>query len=342
MNITYKKWLELKVSHGYFPDQICEGIAAVPIGRSREIIKNYNLLLDQKKNIISFYIGIREDEETSFEDIVLGMPEMYFMLQVSDSNFFNYTEIPFASESQTLFFENKEKMNNQTQIHEESQAGVKDQLAIRSRYFSIKIADSVHSVAIKDPSGDTIFSVSSGSIATGLVTISMPEVASGLYELWLNDEINEKFLYIKNYESSMLGILRIVPEYLKTLHPFASHSLVFHARKVYWEYKIATTSSKTTIKKMKISDLGEVSFKDSKSAALANGQITKVFSSGAPIELKEQLDSNPLLSFEYSGNFSNEIHTTQLKLPNPQPNWLKSFKTSQNESHLLVSTIVYV
>ncbi|WP_340198815.1 hypothetical protein [Ascidiimonas sp. W6] len=341
MNLIYKKWLDLKVSHGYFPDAICKVLTMVPFRETEQILKNYDILLNHKSGTFSFFIGRNEGEATTLKEKLQGISDLYFTIKVNDTMFYNYTEIPFPSDTKTLFFENNQSALNKT-LQKNNHVGMEDQISIRAKSFSLIIPDNTTKLMVKDGEGDVVFEAINIPPSLNHYQVQLRGASPGIFELWMNDELIEKFLYLDNLVRSDMGILRLAVADISDLEQIPEYNIDFKAREVFWQYKIASTSTKTTIKKMLVSRGKENVFEGPQNEQLPNGQEIRTFLSSAPMMLQEELEQPPLLSLNYTGNFSSEISSLELKLPNPQPMELQSFKNQQNESHLLVSTIVYV
>lgn len=337
MTVSYKKWLELKVYHNYYQGGLCKGIHLVPFKQTHEKLRNYDIKIHQNSEELSFNIGTANKTDT-FEALFAGLSELYFAIKTTESNFYNYTQIPGRTPNKTLFFDN-ENLTDET-LQQDDVAGEADLINVKSRSFTVTVPESTQQVKVKDSEGDIIFS--STKISKGICVINLPKAPAGQFELIIDTNSTEKFLLLDEPADSILGVLKLSLAPVKNATEAVAYKIEFTSRSAFWQYKIGSTSTKTTIKKMAVSQGKQIVFGGPESEQLVNGQEVSVFISPQPIMFQETLQESPLLKLDYKGNFSSEVNSIDIKLPNPEPINLKSFKTEQNESHLLVSTIVYV
>jgi len=116
MDINYYKWLEVKITHGYFKDDVCEVLKLVPFDKTAVALKNYKILLQKKNNVISFYCGT-EAEHFDIKTELSGLKELYFQIINTDPLFLNYTETPSLTVPEIFLFQNFEG-SSQLQIGE--------------------------------------------------------------------------------------------------------------------------------------------------------------------------------------------------------------------------------
>lgn len=339
MNLIYKKIFDIKIFHDYFGSGLCKSIKLLPFKETATVLKNYEIKIDQNSGTFSFYVGTTE--AVLDEGIFTGVGVLYFTLQAVNKEFYNYTQIPFPVTSKTLFFEN-DKEPSETLLSKGKIVGTDDMIAVKSEYFNVDVPENTSLLQIKDLDGDVIYELKDVGIYKGKCPVNLKGRATGLLALWLDNGLKEKFLYLNATSDSIAGVLKLSIENIPWEAMPYTYELSFITRKVFWQYKIGSTSTKTKIKKMSVSKGQEILFTGPVSEKIANGQEVSVFTSPEPLNFEESVAESPVLKLDYSGNFSSEINTTDIKLPNLEPENLKPFKTQQNENHLLVSTIVYV
>jgi hypothetical protein len=340
MNVIYKKWLDFKVNHNYFTDGLCEVIKLTPFKESGLVMKNYNILSKNNLGVFSLYIGVADQEPETLKEALANVPDLYFSMLSSDQIFHNYTQIPFQIDTATLFFEN-EKDQTTSALQEAAFVGKEDIVPVKPKFFDARIPEDTTKVKVIDAAGATVLELGKTSFSNGQCPVNLQGVPPGILELWVNDRMEEKFLLLDSPENWVVGVLRLSAANITDKTKATSYQIDFASREIYWQYKILSTSTKTKIKKMTVT--GETgNFKGPETEELANGHKASVFVSETPLKLDEMIQVNPLLTLEYSGNFSSDINSMELKLPNPYPGNLELINNQQSEKRLLVSTIVYV
>lgn len=108
MNIQYHKWLDVEVTNSYFAEGVCPVFKLIPFPDIAERLRNYNILIQKKNNIFSFYTGIPQETTFDIATEFSTLNDLYFQLVLEDTLFFSYTGIPSLEAQQIFYFINSE------------------------------------------------------------------------------------------------------------------------------------------------------------------------------------------------------------------------------------------
>ncbi len=106
MNVNYHKWLEVRINHNYFPDNIAEGFRLVPFEETALILKNNDLLMRQERNVFSFYCGTADQSNFDMAIELAGIDKLQFQLIQHDPLFNNYTANSNLNNTDILYMKN--------------------------------------------------------------------------------------------------------------------------------------------------------------------------------------------------------------------------------------------
>ncbi|MDA7797546.1 hypothetical protein N9H57_01700 [Flavobacteriaceae bacterium] len=88
----YSKILELSLYHEYFTTTNLEAVELIPDLETKELIRNYNLILRKKENTFLIF----KNNNSNLGSVVFAGPiVLNFMLKFNDLLFLNKTDIPF-------------------------------------------------------------------------------------------------------------------------------------------------------------------------------------------------------------------------------------------------------
>lgn len=94
MKTLYRELFSVTFTHDYFADADFTGITALPDEDCRNTLINNELLF--KKRSTGFTILYNElafGSKKSAEEVINGLPQLRFVLQLTDNNFYNYTAL---------------------------------------------------------------------------------------------------------------------------------------------------------------------------------------------------------------------------------------------------------
>lgn len=146
------------------------------------------------------------------------------------------------------------------------------------------------------------------------------------------------------YRDNCIGILHLnLDKGINTATEPLQFTIDFEARAIYWQYQVIVSDSR----RIKVSSMEIIGSQDEVYAGpieetLIGGQIANVFTSSKPLKLQKELLKNPELKLSYTDKFSNQNKEMKIKLPNPNPVYLKTYYNQENEKSFCTTTIVYV
>ncbi|MBL4662485.1 MAG: hypothetical protein JKY22_02735 [Flavobacteriaceae bacterium] len=343
MNIKYHKWLELEVTHNYFPDGICSILNIIPTQNSIRIFENYQILLKKHANTVAFYIGLNDEESLDVSKHFEGISNLYFQVLLEDNLFFNYTDIDFPNEDQTFIFSNKNKDNSALQLSEFTSAS--DLVSIRKETFNINLEEGNTQLEVKNSSGLVVINKNISNTTASNYSINLSSEENGMYELFLNSESHGQFFKCtEQLDANCIGIIQLNIETLRhTYENGMKYHIDFYAQTVYRKYKIAVPDTrKMEITTMEIQGMENEKYTGPIEEKLMGNQMVSVFTSNIPLQVKLQLEKHPQLNIAYTSEFSNRASDLELKLPNPSTENINTNTNEENEVSFYSSTIIHV
>ena len=101
MQLTYHKWLTIKIAHNYFNDGT-PNITIAPTAETAQVFQNNNLVSITVDNAYEFYIGVASDTSASIPTLN-HLGTLTFNVFVEDSLFFGYTDLPLIDHQEQLY-----------------------------------------------------------------------------------------------------------------------------------------------------------------------------------------------------------------------------------------------
>jgi len=345
MDIQYHKWLEVEVTHNYFPDGVGSVFTLIPFDGSSRSMGNYEVRLNSQQNLYSFYVGIDDADNLDLASHLHGLGDLYFQLIVTDPLFFNYTNLEFTPEGNPFFLSSANNASGAYTMHSDSFVSEKDLLPIRPSRFIYSIPEGDTLVEVKSTDGAILTSEELSSPGDLNYLIDLNQQDNGVYELWLNNQIAEKFfLSQQSLQPGCVGVVQLsIESILDKNDPNLKYQIHFNARSVYWRYKIVIpTDRNMEILEMSITGSSNEIYEGPVEEAFMGDQKTSVFTSNIATPLKQKLETTPVLQVSYTNNFSNSNSELELKLPNPGAESLTKNVNEQNEESFYSSSIIYV
>ena len=345
MNVNYHKWLDCEITHNYFTDGICPIFSLTPMQGTTKMLRNFNILLNKQLNIHTLYSGLNNGAIFDIATQFNGITNLYFQITVDDAAFFSYTNLNSNIVDPLLYFSNTGNQINPQQLHSSSVVTNDEFVNNRPNKFTITLPSGETKLEIKSIAGTTVIEqqLSNPNELNYLLDLSQQE--DDAYELWVNDELREKFF--KSSEeliSNTIGIIHlnmeaIIANYADGL----KYKIDFVTRSVFWRYKIVVPESrKIEVAQMGIKGMDTEAYEGPVEEALMGNQMAQIFTSNVPMPLKQQLKKYPQLSMSYTSEFSNRTTELEIKLPNPGIENITKNNNEEGEDSFFSSTIIYV
>jgi len=337
MDIKYHNWLNIEVTHTYFTNSICTNIHFTPLQNTVTSCKNYNILLQQKLNTTSFYVG---NKKSTFEkEDFRAIQPMYFQIISEDLFFFNYTDIS-AKPSALLFFETSANID----IQNSDFASDKNLILHRPLVFNISLPYNNVQIEIQPMYGDPIISTSVDGTKNSEYNINLSSQESGVYQLLINGEIKETFFVSsKELDTNCIGVLCIHPLDVISQSLDTPLKIRFQTRSTYREYQIVVPSKrKINISEMTVSGGDGEKYNGPEQTKMFNGQTAQVFTSAIPLPLEKEPKTHPKLYLDFTNQYSNRSNQMEMLLPNPNTQNLKPYNRKGDTNSFCSSNIVYV
>lgn len=335
--------MELDVRNNYFRNGICSSFYIIPFNSTGKKLKNYNILMDRKSNIFSFYIGMENQEIFSIEKDCSGINDLYFQLISSDPAFANYTDLPVSNKQQIFYLENS---NTSTSLlHKDPFVSQKEILAIKPKIFNFQLQDGVKVLEVKTREGKIIESQSFEGNMQKSCLINLIHQVDGVYEIWVNDQLRETFFSSgEELAENCIAVIHLsIENLIENYQDGMTYNIVYNARSVFWQYQVVIPESrKIEVLDLSVDGISEENYEGPEKEVIIGNQTAQVFTSSIPVQLQYQLEANPLLHVTYSNDFSSRRNQLEIKLPNPEVAELKMYNQGKNEGSFFSSTIIYV
>lgn len=98
----YNLLFTLELLHKYFKDQLCADFMITPSDKTKEVLDGHKMIAKQYKH--QFYVGVQLDNVGKPLPVPEGGMQLTFFLQLSNPLFFNYTNLPFASPGNNIYY----------------------------------------------------------------------------------------------------------------------------------------------------------------------------------------------------------------------------------------------
>ncbi|UTW66989.1 hypothetical protein KFE94_02415 [bacterium SCSIO 12643] len=337
MDITYHNWLNIEITHLYFTDGICSNIHLNPFQNTSTICQNYNILLHQKQNTTSFFVGNKKSNYTQ-EDF-LAITPMYFQITSDDLYFFNYTNISPTPDS-LLFFETSSHIN----IQNGDYASAKNLISHKPLVFDISIPYNNVQIEVQPIHGRPFISESVDGTQNSEYNVNLVTQETGVYQILLNGEVEETF-FISTVElnPNCIGILYLNPLEVISQNLSTPLKINFQTRSTYREYQIVVpTKRKINISSITIQGGNGEKYSGPKEDKILNGQTAQVFTSTSPLPLEKEPKTHPKLYLDYTNQYSNRTNQMEVLLPNPDTQNIKPYNLKGDSNSFYSSNIVYV
>ena len=345
MDLNYHKWLTIEITNNYFPNGESSVFQIIPFENTSKQLKNYAVLINQKNNIISFYAGKEDQEPFDVNADLNRLNDLYLQLIINDPLFFNYTDLPSITDQQIFYFENRKNVDVFNKLQQSDFVSKEDFIPVKPTIFNIQLPDATNNIELKSSDGASIIKESFDNNQIGnSFSINLSQQDEGLYEIWINNKLQEKFFCSNALSPNCIGVIHFNIEELIANHEQGfNYILNFNARSVFWRYLvIVPPTRKIEVNDMSVRGVNEENYEGPTKQQLVGGQTAHVFTSPIPIQLQFKIETNPLLQLSYLNNFSNGLKQMEIKLPNPGVEELTINNQGGEADSFSSSTIIYV
>jgi len=345
MDVVYHKWLELEMTHNYFPNGICSVFRMMPFESTVKSCKNYEIRFSKKNNKMSLFAGSNAQETFDVVTTFSGLESLYFQVLIDDPLFYNYSQIPSIGEEQIFYFENGKNSTNPSVLHKDSFVGQGDLMNKKPLKFNISIPSGTETkIQVKLASGEVIVE---STIEEGMQTypVNLSQFNEGVFEIWLDGEMQERFFACGgDLPMNCIGVFHLDVEKLKPIYEDGlKYSINVEVRSVFWEYKVIVSESrKIDVHAMEVIGSDTKKYSGPVENEVIGGQKAQMFTSNEARQLQQKLVEAPQLHMTYSNDSSTSQNQLEIKMPNPSPDALKKFTQGENAGAFYVSTIIYV
>jgi len=306
---------------------------------------NFNILLNKQQNIHSFYAGLNNGTVFDITEQFNGISNLFFQLTVDDATFFNYTNLNANSVEPLLYFSNTGNQINPQQLHSSPVVTNDEFLDNRPNKFTIPLPSGETKLEIKSTVGMAVIEHQLSNPSDRDYHLDLSQYEDGAYELWVNDELLEKFF--KSSEKLVPNAIGIIHLNMKSLianyEDRLNYKIDFNARSVFWRYMVVVPESrKIEVTQMEITGMSTEAYEGPVDEEIVGNQTAHVFTSSIPMQLKQQLETYPQLRISYTNEFSNRTTELELKLPNPGIENITKNNHEESEDSFFSSTIIYV
>jgi hypothetical protein len=269
MNTKYYKFLELEVTHSYFPLGVSSEFKLLPLSDSARKLQNYNIIINQQNNLFSFYCGTADEDTFDLAAELAQLDTLHFQLIHGDILFKNYTADTHLNNNDILYLKNSPG---------------KDELQ-----------------ADHAPPNDDI-----------------PLNTLGVLLLDIQAIINEN-------------------------DPEKKLKLSFNTRELLWQYQLILSEHlKINEGDISIEGIQDETYDGPVKKPFFNHDSALVMTSSIPLPFKQKISENPLLKIKYTDTRTNVTKDLELKLPNQNPQSIKTEEKNGAIIPYLVTTIIYV
>ena len=307
LNIQTKYSLLLKVNflHNYFIEGALKNIEIIPDNMTKLRMKQYQLKSAQEGSCIVVGYGKSVSNHSAIGDLKEPL-KLTFWVKINDTNFLNYTAIPFEFGNHIYHFTNRpnDKIEDEyANLSSDQFVSVADRLPIAGAVLDYRLDEAQENllVEVANELGEIVFERRyQGS--TSVCSLNLSQEPAGKYTLLLDGLEEFSFYVAPDGAKNIFGVVDIYID-PKDKSPFSlfenelpvqkkEYKIHFKARAVKWKYIVCETNvnnpqhsdheiydnSKTT---------KEQKFSDAENIVLDNGTKAVVFSTLTAVPFKE-------------------------------------------------------
>ncbi|MEX6627285.1 hypothetical protein [Tenacibaculum salmonis] len=341
MNKQHIHWFTLIIEHQYFKNNECTIFDLLPVYETQRILKNYGIRFQKYQNKYHAYAEV--DSSKKIGEELKNTEDLYFQLINSDPNFNNYTDITSQKKEQSVsYITNSEIINR---LNKETSVAPKTYLEVRSLRFNLSIPEKKITTIIIKTDNQEIYNQKFSEEQSN-IPVDITAFGIGVYELWINGVLSNKFIGLSNtLSTNCYGILHIkmrnILESLKE-NTIPLLKIFFNARSTFREYVIIVPEDKKIeIKNIEIEASEDEQYKKPKKELYLGNQKANVFTSTNAIKFSQLPKKHAVLKIEYNNQFSDALLELEMKLPVPAISSIIK-KEKNNENVYYSQSVIYV
>jgi hypothetical protein len=345
MSLRYHKWLTLEITHSYFGPEGLNAYLVSPLESTQNLMKSYRIMARKNGNKIEFYIGLENGAALDLAAALEGLGFLSFKLESDDPSFFNYTHIDLPKENTTYVFRTIPGQNSLQKTSIPNDTENPEFIPLKPARFIVQLPAQASILEIKNEDGESIVQQAIDNETGQQVVIDLSLQEERLYQLLVNNEVQEQFFLVKgDFKRGSLGLIHLnISEILQNQVPELTYSLPFQARNVYWEYLIVPSpSNELTIHKMEVTGSSQETYIGPVESVLHQGKKALVFTSPTPLPLSHKLETHPKLELKYTDQFSNTPKDLIISLPSHDRNTIGRYQEGTNKGSYYSQAIVYI
>lgn len=290
------------------------------------------------------FATLSEEEKKAFK--------LRFYLEITDSNFLNYSDLEADFRDQVFCFTNKnrEKKDRETALSDETNASAKDRFKLTgdSYVYPIQEDDQSAGFSLRNSLDETVQEFSEDEVRDSKLHLNLTDQPAGLYKLWKQDEaVLSIYKDAKLFWKPVFGVIEVflfddsgVSGVLNGQEKAKTFTLQFGARSTIWRYYIIpkySSSASLNVEQMQILNgrNGEsISFINKGQQRLSDGKEAMVFDSETPILLRDKTDQKYQLK-------SADGKVLIKRLPTPSTHFIHT-QTETDQQHFYSEMYVYL
>ncbi len=339
MDHTYLQCFDILIDHAYFADGTSNGILVTPTAQAEHIMKNSALKIRSGTNTFSLY-GSPASPNASIQQWMEGIPPIFLQLITTDAYFFNYTELPFQTCGDRIWY--LSNFNNDGSTNKLS-SGRTLSLKPTSFYVSIPQKPDVE-IKILDEAGNVVIGQIHDGTKSPKYHVNLAGWPMDTYTLVINGTVSESFVVTnQELDDRCFGIVKI--SFTTILQDLSSGKITYtiplKSRSVFLEYSVIVAKHRQIdITKMTIVDANN-QFNGPSIKEIGNNDQVQVFTSTSAVALSDNQVDKRYLKISYNTQFSERQSEWEKPLPLPNIKNVR-MKTEDGNSQYCCETFVNV
>jgi hypothetical protein len=307
LNIQTKYSLLLKVNflHNYFIEGALKNIEIIPDNMTKIRMNQYHLKSAQEGSGLVVGYGKSVTNHSAIGDLKEPL-KLTFWVKINDTNFLNYTAIPFEFGNHIYHFTNRanDKLEEEYgNLSSDQFVSVADRLPISGSVLDYRLEEAQENllVEVANELGEIVFERQYKGM-TSVCSLNLSQEPAGKYTLLLDGLEEFSFYVAPDGAKNVFGVVDIYVD-PKDKSPFSlfendlpvkkkEYNVHFKARAVKWKYIVCETNvnnpqhSEHEIYDNSKTDK-EQKFTDAQNLVLENGNKAVVFITSTPVPFRE-------------------------------------------------------
>lgn len=307
LNIQTKYSLLLKVNflHDYFIEGALKNIEIVPDNMTKLMLKQYQLKAAQEGSGLVVGYGKSVSDRSAIADLKKTL-KLSFWVKINDTNFLNYTAIPFEFGNHIYHFTNRpnDKLEDEYgNLSSDEFVSVADRLPISGSVLDYRLEEAQENllVEVANELGEIVFERQYKGM-TSVCSLNLSQEPAGKYTLLLDGLEEFSFYVAPDGAKNVFGVVDIYvdPKDKSAFSLFENelpvqkkeYNVHFKARAVKWKFIVCETNANNPQHtEHEIYDNSktdkEQKFTDAQNLVLENGNKAVVFSTSTPVPFRE-------------------------------------------------------